>query len=517
MNQPQYKNDIKLTYDAKTKIVKARWTDWECAARGMKGNSRYKSRSIKVDEYTTRKEAEEELLNIAQIEQRASIERAEALFNKVEHGEVPVETVKVPVATVFLRKLKDHHVTSSKREKTIRDARKALTYLIEWLDKNYPNILLNKITKLIAEEFFKWYAGSFAFSSTKTCRAYLVFTFNTIIDIFEEAPFKILNPFSRVTLKKVLDDTAENRKSIFTIEELSFMLKRAGESKYIKEPERMQRFVMFYLLMITGWRVGDIADMTWDAVNFNKRYIINLHNKTVKTTGVQTKIYMTDMMERLLKLLQSYDRPKEFDKFIFSVGREGVADLHQRIITNTQTHINNIREELHLNQSSKKGKNDMHSYTTHSIRGSFITHMAGEGHSEILIDYIVGHNLSSVNAKHYSRFDSDPEKFTRSIIEDMERLLDVRGIFDILRSGKKVHISSDSPMIDNTAFFYKLSKEDNWSQEAIKTLKEICHEHPLEMRERAVEINEYKKQKRRNKVTVTMIADFMTSAGSIRR
>lgn len=503
-----YKNDIKITYDSSTKSVKATWTDWEMAERGKKGNSRRRTRKIKIDEFTTRKEAEERLRIIAEREQKESIERADALRNKIDAGDIAPDSIKVPFATRFLRKLENHQITSSLKEKTIRDARKAVDDFCDWLDKNYPNILLNKITKIIAESYFKSLEKKFAFSSIKTYRAYLVYTFNSIIDYFEEATFKILNPFSRVTLKKVLNNTVENRKAIFSQDELIHMLKRAGESDRLREPLRIQRFTIFYLLMVTGWRVGDIADMTWDGVNFHKRYIANLHAKTEKTTGVHTKVYMTDLMERLLKLMQSYPRPDEFKKYIFSVGRYGVQDLHQRIVTNTQTHMDNMREELHLHEASKRGKHKMHSHTIHSIRGSFITHMVGEGHQETLVDYIVGHNLSSINAKHYSRYDSDPEKFTRSIVEDMEKFIDARASFVIITKGKKVYIPSEAAGLDNEGFFESLI-DDGWTNEAIEILKKVSNEHPLEMRERARDIAEYKRQKRAKIVDENFIIKFI--------
>ena len=202
MKQINFKNDVRIAYDAKSKTVEVRWTDWEAAARGLKGNSRTKKRKIKVDAYTSRAEAEERLKIIAEKEQKDSIQRAQFLLGRVESGDVAPDSIKVPFATKFLRNLKDSQVTSSEREKTIRDARKAVNNFCDWLDKNYPNILLNKITKVIAETYFKTLEKKFAFSSIKTTRAYLVFTFNRIIDYFEEATFKILNPFSRVTFKK---------------------------------------------------------------------------------------------------------------------------------------------------------------------------------------------------------------------------------------------------------------------------------------------------------------------------
>lgn len=514
MKQINFKNDVRISYDAKSKTVEVRWTDWEAAARGLKGNSRTKKRKIKVDEYTRRAEAEERLKIIAEKEQKDSIQRAQYLLGRVESGDVAPDSIKVPFATKFLRNLKDSQVTSSEREKTIRDARKAVNDFSDWLDKNYPNILLNKITKVIAEAYFKTLEKKFAFSSIKTTRAYLVFTFNRIIDYFEEAPFKILNPFSRVTLKKVLTDTVENRKAIFSKEELSLILKRAGQGERLKTPMLVQRYALFYFLMVTGWRVGDIADMTWEAVNYKKRILTNLHAKTEKSTGVSTKIYITPLMERVLKTMESYQRPEEFKKYIFSVGRKGVKDLHQRIVTNTQSHMDNMREELNLHDSAKRGKYEMHSHTIHSIRGSFITHMVGEGHPETLVDYIVGHNLSSVNAKHYSRYDSDPEKFTRTIIETMEGFIDAEFAFHVSIYGEDramgLMIDGDSIEAMPNGWEENLIKNKFWTEEGIDYLRYLSDvgNPPSKIKKTIEAINRYREEKAAKLIDASLIEKY---------
>lgn len=514
MKAIKIKNDIKLSYDAREKVVSVQWTDWEAAVRGLKGNYRYKKRKIKIDEYTTRKEAEEKLRTIAEKEQKDSIQRAESLLGRVESGDVAPDSIKVPFATKFLRNLKDSQVTSSEREKTIRDARKAVNDFCDWLDKNYPNILLNKITKVIAETYFKTLEKKFAFSSVKTIRAYLVFTFNRIIDYFEEATFKILNPFSRVTLKKVLNDTVENRKAIFSKEELSLILKRAGQGERLKTPMLVQRYALFYFLMVTGWRVGDIADMTWEAINYKKRIVTNLHSKTEKSTGVLTKIYMTPLMERVLKTMESYQRPEEFKNFIFSVGRKGVKDLHQRIVTNTQSHMDNMREELNLHDSAKRGRYDMHTHTIHSIRGSFITHMVGEGHQETLVDYIVGHNLSSVNAKHYSRYDSEPEKFTRAIIETMEGFIDAEFALNVALYGedkaKSLLVEGDSIEAMPNNWEENLIKNKFWSEEGIAYLRYLSSvgNPPSKIKKTIEAINHYREEKAAKLIDASLIEKF---------
>ena len=471
-----YKQDIVIKYDKVTRTVSVRWTDYEKAYQGYKGNSRYRNRQIKCGTIYSRKEAEEELMVIAKREQQKSIERAEELKRQGIHPSSRTTAKDDTVyASSFLRLLDDSRITKSTRRQTINDCRNYVNQFADWLDKHYPNIELHKITKLMAEDYCKHLAKRFAFSSVKTYRAHLVYTFNSVIDIFEQSPIKYGNPFAKVTLTRVLNDTVEGRKEIFNFEQLAYILKRAGENEKHKQPARIQRFAFFYLLIVTGWRVGDLASFKWSSVDFKKRVVTNLHGKTEDNTGVHTKIYMTELMKEVLMALRDLKRPKEYEEYLFSVGRGGVKNLHQRNVTNAQTHMDNIREELELHETVKRGKYKVHAHTIHSIRGSFITHMAPKRFEETLVNYIVGHKLTGVNEKHYKRYDSEPETYTRDIIETMEGLVDARHAFNVALYGEKQACSllmeGDSLEDMPDGWEEYLLKERFWTEEGIAYIR----------------------------------------------
>ena len=173
--------------------------------------------------------------------------------------------------------------------------------------------------------------------------------------------------------------------------------------------------------------------------------------------------------------LRDLERPKEFEEYLFSVGRGGVKNLHQRNVTNAQTHMDNIREELELHETVKRGKYKVHAHTIHSIRGSFITHMAPKRFEEALVNYIVGHKLSGINEKHYKRYDSEPELYTRDIIETMESLVDARHAFDVALYGEKQACSllmeGDSLEDMPDGWEEYLLKERFWKEEGIAYLR----------------------------------------------
>ena len=432
-NYKGYKNDIELEFDKATNTVKVSWTYHDKAYLGKKGNSRYGNRQRQCNSYLTREEAEAELLEIAKREWLKGIERAEELKAKgvKRSSGAPSKSDKV-YASSFLRALEDKRITSSLMPRTINDSRRDVNRFADWLDKHHPDIELKDVDDDVAKSYCDYLSKNYSHSSVKTYRAHLVYTFNCIVSMFKKSSNKITNPFREFRLK----NKGEGRKEIFNFEQLTYILKRAGENVKYKQPARIQRFAFFYLLTVTGWRIGDIAVFKWSDVDFKKRVVTNLHNKTEENTGVHTRIYMTNLMKEVLMALRDLERPKEFEEYLFSVGRGGVKNLHQRNVTNAQTHMDHMRKELELPEPVKRGKNKMHGHTIHSIRGSFITHMAPKRFDETLVNYIVGHKLSGINEKHYKRYDSDPELYTRDIIETMEGLVDARHAFNVALYGE---------------------------------------------------------------------------------
>ena len=511
MSYKGYKQDIVIKYDKDTKTAKVRWTDYEKAYQGYKGNSRYGNRQIKCGTIYSRKEAEAELLVFARREQQKSIERVEELKKqgKRPSSKTSAKDDKV-YASSFLRLLEDSRITSSLIPRTINDSRRDVNRFADWLDTHHPNIELKDVDDDVAKSYCDYLAKHYSPSSVKTYRAHLVYTFNCIVSLFKKSPNKITNPFREFRLK----NKGEGRKEIFNFEQLTYILKRAGENEKYKQPARIQRFAFFYLLIVTGWRIGDIAVFKWSDVDFKKRVVTNLHNKTEENTGVHTRIYMTNLMREVLMALRDLERPKEFEEYLFSVGRGGVKNLHQRNVTNAQTHMDHMRKELELPEPVKRGKNKMHGHTIHSIRGSFITHMAPKRFDETLVNYIVGHKLTGVNAQHYTRYDSDPEFYTRDIIETMEGLVDARHAFNVALYGEKhargLMMEGDSMADMPDGWEDYLLQNKRWTEEGIAYLHLIgaMGNPPHVIKSRIRALNEFRVEEGAKYVDAALVAKY---------
>ena len=109
--------------------------------------------------------------------------------------------------------------------------------------------------------------------------------------------------------------------------------------------------------------------------------------------------------------------------------------------------------------------------------GSFITHMAPKRFDETLVNYIVGHKLTGINEKHYKRYDSEPETYTRDIIETMEGLVDARHAFDVALYGEKhaCGLLMEGDSIDDMPDGWEeyLLKERFWKEEGVAYLRFI--------------------------------------------
>ena len=101
--------------------------------------------------------------------------------------------------------------------------------------------------------------------------------------------------------------------------------------------------------------------------------------------------------------------------------------------------------------------------------------MSPPRYDEKLVNYIVGHQLVDVNDTNYKRYDSDPEFYTRDIIETMEGLVDARHAFNVALYGEQhacgllMEGDSIADMPDGWEEYLLQSKR--WTEEGIAYLR----------------------------------------------
>lgn len=211
-----------------------------------------------------------------------------------------------------------------------------------------------------------------------------------------------VNPAGRVPVLKSRD---KSTRRAFTLSEIKRILKACGDDA------EWRGLVLFGLYL--GQRLGDLAKLTWRAVNFETGEIAF----TTRKTGRRIVLPLVQPLGDYLGSLPASDNP---DAFIFP--RAASA-------TRTGTLSNQFREilvdaglvEPRGHEATGKGRSqarETSEISFHSLRHSAVTMLKASGVSDVLAREIVGHESAAVS-RHYTHLT------TNDLRGAMERLPDV--------------------------------------------------------------------------------------------
>jgi integrase len=207
-----------------------------------------------------------------------------------------------------------------------------------------------------------------------------------------------VNPAKRV---KIIKSTSESRRRPFTFAEIKRILKAC------KHDVEWRGLVLFGLYL--GQRLGDLAKLTWRAVNFETGDIAF----TTRKTGRRIVQPLVDY----LSALPASDNP---NAYIFPNSAK-----HKR----TASLSNQFREilvdaglvEPREYKTTKKGRSharEASEISFHSLRHSTVTMLKASGLSDVFAREIVGHESAAVS-RHYTHLSTD------DLRNAMQRLPDV--------------------------------------------------------------------------------------------
>src|SRR5436190_8379683 len=193
-----------------------------------------------------------------------------------------------------------------------------------------------------------------------------------------------VNPAVRVPLLKVRDKSARRA---FTLPEIKRILKACGNNA------EWRGLVLFGLYL--GQRLGDLAKLTWRAVNFDTGEIAF----TARKTGRRIVLPLVQPLSDYLASLPASDNP---DAFIFP--RAASA-------TRTGTLSNQFREilvdaglvEPRGHEATGKGRSQAREpseISFHSLRHSAVTMLKASGVSDVLAREIVGHESAAISRQY---------------------------------------------------------------------------------------------------------------------
>jgi len=211
-----------------------------------------------------------------------------------------------------------------------------------------------------------------------------------------------LNPAARV---KLLKSSKESRRRAFTLPEIKRILKVCGDNA------EWRGLILFGLYL--GQRLGDLAKLTWRAVDLDSGEIAF----TARKTGRRIVLPLVQPLIDYLSALPSSDDP---NAFIFPNSAK-----HKR----TNSLSNQFRDimadaglvESRGHEKTKQGRSQAREpseLSFHSLRHSAVTMLKAAGVSDFFAREIVGHESAAVS-RQYTHLTTDDKRAA------MQRLPDV--------------------------------------------------------------------------------------------
>lgn len=297
----------------------------------------------------------------------------------------------------------------SGKSKTICQARRELKRLETWVQANYPSACFEDFSPALAMDYVKTLHG-FSPTSIRTFIAIIGSAWRIqqqAFDIERKTPWEKLDPqeiHQVATHKTRLDYRCFSTKWLSKF--FAWLRDEKGD---------FQTYAFFYLLLLTGWRRGDVKDLKPDNVNIAKRTLMVLHHKTAEITGHVTFLYLTDGMMNLFAQLERMRAGKRTDTY-FSMSKDRPSAILRHYIDKVDMPENFMAQRM--------GKYIRRSHAIHSFRRSCISLLKGDGGFNVeLVNYIVGHARMTVEERHYNDFSADVEKSTKDAMLYLESII----------------------------------------------------------------------------------------------
>lgn len=477
---------MKATYNEKTGKFTLIWFDALKAYKGEKSPYGRKQKSWKGDKKPTKKEQSVVIAELLEYgKQQEELARHEAQVIQKESlvsvdGELQPDSSNInePVNAVkWLSEIKARDISKAEHPHTIQTVTRIIARFRDWLKKNYPFIALHDIRYPIISEYINLINTS---STAENNYKYLKLVWRKIGIDFEDSKLPYKDPFRNYKFEKTLPT---NEKLAFTTQQMQLLLYYATNKAIDDECEeyrikyRKQKVFVLYMLMVTGWRIGDILNLTWEQINFSNRTITLKHKKTAKKTAHETILYVTPLMGRVLKAQAELGKTFPYNSHLVfnlrSIHREvNPISYHSEIgkIIKSYCLNNGIYKETPQNSGF-----NLKNYTIHCIRKSVITELQlVEQFSSERIHYLVGHRDNSTQGKHYIKFKMYPERTTRALVEHMEGTINAEYCINLILKGEVETIADEFKQNRKLGYteIHQL-KSKFWEDDAIGRLEEL--------------------------------------------
>jgi integrase len=213
-----------------------------------------------------------------------------------------------------------------------------------------------------------------------------------------------VNPAVRV---KLLKSTAESKRRAFTLNEIKRILKACGDDT------EWRGLVLFGLYL--GQRLGDLAKLTWRAVDLDSGEIAF----TTRKTGRRIALPLVQPLADYLASLPTSDNPNAFI-FPLAANAKRTASLSNqfREILVEAGLVEPLPSGHKSTGKGRSGAREVSEISFHSLRHSAVTMLKAAGVSDFIAREIVGHESAAVS-RQYTHLTTDDKR------NAMRRLPDV--------------------------------------------------------------------------------------------
>ncbi|MGD0252171.1 MAG: tyrosine-type recombinase/integrase [Verrucomicrobiota bacterium] len=210
----------------------------------------------------------------------------------------------------------------------------------------------------------------------------------------------------------ILKQRGENKRRGFTLAEVGRVLKRCDEAG-----GEWRGLVLTGLY--TGQRLGDVAGLTWQQVDLDKRCMSFVTSKT----GKRLSFYMAKPLAYYLENLSSSDQP---DACVFPKAA-AMAEKHtgtistkfyDEILAPAGLVKTRPKAEAKTGGKGRDAKRQTSELSFHSLRHTFTTWLKSAGASNALAQMIVGHD-SEVVSRGYTHLNADDTRAAISKLPDV--------------------------------------------------------------------------------------------------
>ena len=274
---------------------------------------------------------------------------------------------------------------------TLINYRRHLEKFINWLSDEYPKIKkIQEITLSIANDYIKLLEKEELTGNTINKHVgFLKLFYNTML-IDRKADH---NPFQNIRRKKY----KSHSRKVLRVDEISTLIQEAQGDMAL----------FFALAYFTGLRRGDCCTLKWSEIHLNRKVILRIPNK-ISRRSENTEPVKVGINNILYSLLTKIP-PGQRSEYLFPQIAEWYINqsTRDRINRMIKKHFMKCGIKLHKDGTGPgTGKRAIVEYGFHSLRHSYISHLAELGTPQAVLQANAGHKNPAMT-EHYTKVSDD--------------------------------------------------------------------------------------------------------------